>query len=78
MIQRHREILEYVDSFVSKNGYAPSIREIGAHIGMGVNSTYLHIGKMEGKGWLGRTPHVARSIVVLPEGKRRLEEWRQV
>lgn len=46
-------ILEYVNRFVQENGYAPSIREIGAAVGLrSTASVSYHIQAMQDKGLL--------------------------
>ena len=47
------EILEYVNAFVQENGYAPSIREIGAAVGLrSTASVSYHIQCLQNKGLL--------------------------
>ncbi len=52
-------ILEYVNQFVQENGYAPSVREIGAAVGLrSTASVSYHIQALQEKGML-----------IIPEGK---------
>ena len=54
-------ILEYVNQFVQENGYAPSVREIGAAVGLrSTASVSYHIQALQEKGML-----------VTPDGKGR-------
>ncbi len=47
------KILEYVNQFVQENGYAPSIREIGAAVGLrSTASVSYHIQALQEKGML--------------------------
>lgn len=47
------KILEYVNAFVQENGYAPSIREIGAAVGLrSTASVSYHIQALQEKGLL--------------------------
>ncbi len=47
------KILEYVNSFVQENGYAPSVREIGAAVGLrSTASVSYHIQALQSKGLL--------------------------
>ena len=59
-------ILDYVNQFVQKNGYAPSIREIGAAVGLrSTASVSYHIQALQDKGLL-LTPNTKgrkRSVV---------------
>jgi len=46
-------ILEYVNTFVQENGYAPSVREIGAAVGLrSTASVSYHIQALQDKGLL--------------------------
>ena len=60
-------ILNYVNQFVQENGYAPSVREIGAAVGLrSTASVSYHIQQLQEKGLL-QSPGVngrMRSIVV--------------
>ena len=48
------KILEYVNEFVQENGYAPSVREIGAAVGLrSTASVSYHIQALQDKGLLG-------------------------
>ena len=48
-----QEILEYVNRFVQENGYAPSVREIGAEVGLrSTASVSYHIRALQEKGLL--------------------------
>ena len=47
------QILEYVNQFVQENGYAPSVREIGAAVGLkSTASVSYHIRALQDKGML--------------------------
>ena len=62
-------ILEYVNQFVQENGYAPSVREIGAAVGLkSTASVSYHIQALQAKGMLlspgekGRKRSIATGI----------------
>ncbi len=62
-------ILEYVNAFVQENGYAPSVREIGAAVGLrSTASVSYHIQALQEKGMLlssgakGRKRSIATNI----------------
>ncbi len=64
--ERHRKIMEFLTSFQDKNGYSPSIREIGDSIG--VTSTSLvdyYLKNLEQHKYIERNQHVSRSIRIL-------------
>jgi len=64
--ERHRKIMEFLTTFQDKNGYSPSIREIGDSIG--VTSTSLvdyYLKNLEQHKYIERNQHVSRSIRIL-------------
>ena len=61
--ERHRKILKFVGEYQEKNGYSPSIREIGDQIG--VKSTSLikyYLEALEKMGMIERNDRVSRGI----------------
>jgi repressor LexA len=69
--RRQKEILDFLSSFVSRNGYSPSFEEIAR--GMGLKSlatVHKHITNLEKKGLLDRVHNRSRSIDLLPPGTR--------
>ena len=69
--RRQKEILDFLESFVSRNGYSPSFEEIAR--GMSLKSlatVHKHITNLEKKGMLDRVHNRSRSIDVLPPGSR--------
>ncbi|HEY1647704.1 MAG TPA: transcriptional repressor LexA [Terracidiphilus sp.] len=69
--RRQKEILDFLETFVTRNGYSPSFEEIAR--GMGLKSlatVHKHITNLEKKGMLDRVHNRSRSIDVLPPGSR--------
>ena len=69
--RRQKEVLDFLEAFVSRNGYSPSFEEIAR--GMGLKSlatVHKHITNLEKKGMLDRVHNRSRSIDVLPPGTR--------
>jgi len=63
--------LDFLEAFVSRNGYSPSFEEIAR--GMSLKSlatVHKHITNLEKKGMLDRVHNRSRSIDVLPPGTR--------
>ncbi len=73
--RRQKEILDFLESFVTRNGYSPSFEEIAR--GMGLKSlatVHKHITNLEKKGLLKRDYNRSRSIDVLaPKGRMKQE-----
>jgi repressor LexA len=81
--ERHHKIMEFLGVFQERNGYSPSIREIGESIG--VNSTSLvdyYLRQLVDQGYIERDQHISRSIRILKPlgefGKKASEHLRRV
>ncbi|HUA96839.1 MAG TPA: transcriptional repressor LexA [Terracidiphilus sp.] len=69
--KRQKEILDFLETFVRRNGYSPSFEEIAR--GMELKSlatVHKHITNLERKGMLDRVHNRSRSIDVVPAGER--------
>ncbi|GAA2968004.1 SOS-response transcriptional repressor, LexA [Actinokineospora diospyrosa] len=65
--QRQRQVLEVIRSWVQRNGYPPSVREIGEAVGLtSTSSVAYQLRALEEKGYLRRDPNRPRAIGVLP------------
>jgi repressor LexA len=63
LTDRQQAILNFVMEYVQKIGYPPSIREIGAHFGIGsLRGVTVHLDALERKGYIerGETPRSIR------------------
>lgn len=66
LTDKQKSILDFIKSFIEDNGYAPVSKEINSHFGYSsINASTQHLNAIEKKGYIKRTPNVARSIVVL-------------
>lgn len=66
--RRQKEVLDFLTSFTSRNGYSPSYEEIAA--GLSLNSlatVHKHITNLHAKGLLQRSHNRSRSIDVIPQ-----------
>ena len=62
-------IMDFIRKFCADNGYPPSVREIGAAVGLSSPATiHRHIGILEKEGKLRRDPNRQRALTVLPAG----------
>lgn len=60
---RQRSILDWIIAYRGKNGYSPSIREIGGEFGItSLRGVTVHLEALERKGLLTRNPGVPRGI----------------
>lgn len=63
LTKRQREIIDFIRDFQTERGYAPSLEEIAAHLGLSAVSTvHEHVTNLVGKGVLRRGWNRARSI----------------
>lgn len=66
LTKRQREIFDFVGSFLEREGYAPSLEEIGAHFGLSsVATVHKHIQNLTAKGLLRKSWNRSRSIEVV-------------
>ena len=62
---RQRAILEFIERQTSERGYPPSVREIGAEVGLTSPSTvHSHLNTLQKLGYLRRDPSKPRAIEV--------------
>lgn len=62
---KRRMILEYIAESIRERGYPPSVREIGAAVGLTSSSTvHAHLNVLQKAGYLSRDPERPRTIVV--------------
>lgn len=65
---RERQILEFVAQFIQRHGYAPTLREIGAGVGLSsVATVHEHLVKLEAKGYIRKIIGSKRGIEVLKD-----------
>jgi repressor LexA len=63
---RQRRILEFIRAAVERNGYPPSVREIGEAVGLvSPSSVAYQLKELERKGYLRRDPNRPRAVDVL-------------
>ncbi len=55
--------MEAIEDFRAEHGYAPSIREIGARVGLASATVHQWIVKLRKDGRLGGAAHLARAYV---------------
>jgi repressor LexA len=67
LTQRQRRILEFIRGAVDRNGYPPSVREIGEAVGLvSPSSVAYQLKQLEEKGYLRRDPNRPRAVDVRP------------
>ena len=72
LTKRQKEILDYIEQSIAKNGYAPTLDEIGQHFSLASLATvHKHLGNLERKGFIRRLRHQSRALEVTPEERVR-------
>lgn len=67
---KHRDrtelVLDFLDEYIARQGYAPSLREIGKAVGLLSTSSVAHcLEQLERDGRIRQTPGIGRSIVLV-------------
>jgi repressor LexA len=66
LTKRQKEILDHVESFIEKNGYAPSFEEIADAFGYSSLATvHEHLSNLERKGYIRKAYNESRSIELI-------------
>ena len=70
LTKRQKEIYDYVRDFLEREGYAPSLEEIGEHFGLSsVATVHKHIQNLSEKGLLRKAWNRSRSIEVIDQSE---------
>jgi len=73
LTKRQSEIFEFIKTQIDKTGYPPTVREIGAALGLHSPSTvHAHLAKLESSGVLRRDPTKPRAIEILVDRAKRV------
>lgn len=66
LTSQQEKVLDFVEIYLKKQGFPPTLREIGEAIGLAnINAVRGHILALEKKGYISKAPDRARSIQVL-------------
>lgn len=68
--KRQQSIYDYICTYTKDHGYPPSVREIGAAVGLASPSTvHMHLKSLEEKGYIHRDSKKPRTIEVVDESQ---------
>jgi repressor LexA len=71
LTRRQREVLDVIRQLIEKNGYSPSLEEIGAELGLSsVATVHKHVSHLVQKGYVRRTWNQNRSIELVDSRER--------
>ncbi|MBN1475758.1 transcriptional repressor LexA [Candidatus Sumerlaeota bacterium] len=75
LTRRQRQILDFISSFISEQGYSPSLEEIGEGLGLSSLATiHKHLKNLERKGMIRRQWNHSRSIQLVDPAQAALME----
>ncbi len=67
LTRRQKEILDYLQSYIHKQGYAPSFEEIAEHFAFrSLATVHEHLTNLERKGYIQRGHNESRAIEMVP------------
>jgi len=67
LTKRQREILDYLNEFIQRHGYAPSLEEIGRQFSLSSLATvHKHLTNLQEKGFIRRAWNRSRSVELVP------------
>ncbi len=70
LTSKQEEVLKYIKEFIAEHKYPPSIREIGASIGLKSPATvYVHLNNLEDKGYIKKESTKNRAIELLVDNE---------
>jgi repressor LexA len=76
LTKRQQEIFDFIKQYTEANGYPPTVRDIGAAVGLASSSTvHAHLANLEKRGLIRRDPTKPRALELLDramEGVRNL------
>ena len=66
LTDRQKDILDVIKQAIAKNGYPPTVREIGAKLNLSSSATtHFHLKKLEEKGYIKKDSSKNRTIELL-------------
>lgn len=71
LTKRQKELVDYLDGYIAKHGYAPTLEEIGHHFDLSSLATvHKHLTNLERKGLIKRKWNRSRALEVVPQQRR--------
>lgn len=63
LTRRQKQLLDFIRSHIKRRGYAPTLAEMGRHLGLGsVATVHKHLCQLESKGLVRRLPNRSRAL----------------
>lgn len=71
LTKRQKELVDYLDAYIVRSGYAPTLEEIGQHFGLSSLATiHKHLTNLERKGMIRRKWNRSRALEVVPRQRQ--------
>lgn len=71
LTKRQREILDFLDGYIRRHGFAPTLDETGRNFGLtSLATVHKHVTNLERKGLIRRRSGRSRALEVVPHNKR--------
>ena len=71
LTKRQKELVDYLDGYIMRQGYAPTLEEIGGHFGLSSLATiHKHLTNLERKGLIRRKWNRSRALEVVKRERR--------
>ena len=70
LTKRQEDIIQFIKKYIVKNGYPPTVREIGSSLGLSSPATiHSHLSNLEQKGFIKKDGNKNRAIELLIENE---------
>src|SRR5574340_1203357 len=71
LTKRQKELYDYIDDYIARHGYAPTLEEIGEQFQLSSLATvHKHLTNLEDKGLIRRKWNFSRAIELVPRQKK--------
>ncbi len=71
LTKRQKELLDFLDNYIQRHGFAPTLDETGKHFGLtSLATVHKHLTNLERKGLIRRRTGLSRALEVVPQSKR--------
>lgn len=78
LTERQKEILDTIKKYIAKNGFPPTVREIGKELNLSSPATtHFHLSKLESKGYIKKDKSKNRTLELLVPNEY-LEETKDI
>lgn len=62
LTDKQKKVFDFINSFIQKRGFSPSLQEISKHLGKNTSTAQYYVKELKEKGYLKKSANKARSI----------------